>query len=74
MDALKILPNLTDQTTWDYDDEADVLYISIGQPTEAISIDIGDGTLMRYVESEDRLVGITVIGLKARLARELNDH
>jgi uncharacterized protein YuzE len=73
MDVLKILPNSVDRTTWDYDDEADVLYISIGQPTEAVSIDIGDGTLMRYVESENRLVGITVIGLRTRLARELTD-
>jgi hypothetical protein len=42
MDALKILPNSIDQTNWDYDDETDVLYISIYQLTEEISMDIGD--------------------------------
>ncbi len=72
MDAIKILPK-SDRANWDYDEEADVLYISIGEPTPTVAVDIGEGTLMRYTESDDRLVGITVIGLKQRFARELNN-
>ena len=28
---------------WDYDGEADVVYLSVGEPRPAISVDIGEG-------------------------------
>lgn len=42
MDAIRILEK-PDQITWDYDEEADVLYLSIGEPRPAVGVDIGDG-------------------------------
>jgi hypothetical protein len=42
MEAIKILegnPNLS----WEYDEEADVLYVSVGEPQPALGVDIGEG-------------------------------
>lgn len=55
---------------WDYDEEADVLYVSFGEPRPAIGIDAGDGVIVRYDETVGRVVGLTVVGLRARIARE----
>ena len=59
---------------WDYDQEADVLYLSIDKPQPAVSIDIGDGLIARYSESQQEIVGLTVIGLRSRLLKELADR
>ena len=72
MDPVRILKESND-ITWYYDEEADVLYLSIGDPKPAVGVDIGDGTVLRYDEDRGELVGITLIGLKARLLRELAD-
>ena len=53
---------------WDYDAEADVLYISFGDPEPALTLDLGEGVLARYRESDNSLVGFTVIGARLRLA------
>lgn len=55
---------------WEYDDEADVLYVSFGEPRPAVGIDAGDGIIVRYDESAGRVVGLTVVGLRARIARQ----
>lgn len=56
---------------WDYDGEADVLYISVGKPREAFGIDIGDGVIVRYSEAEGEVVGLTILGLRNRLEQFL---
>ena len=56
-----------------YDDEADVLYISIGDPKPALGVDLGDGVIVRYDETRNEIVGATIIGLRERTARELAD-
>jgi len=71
MDTLTILEKPTD-LQWDYDEEADVLYISIGDPQPAIGIDIGEGLVLRYNEVEQDVVGLTIVGLRARLLKELS--
>ncbi len=58
-----------EQANWDYDDEADVLYLSVGKPRPAIGIDIGDGVVLRYDEATQEVVGLTVIGLRAKVAK-----
>ena len=70
MEALKILekPN---SLRWDYDEEADVLYLSIDEPKPAIGIDIGEGVVVRYDETENRVVGLTLTGFKARVLKNL---
>jgi len=57
-------------TDWSYDSEADVLYISFGKPRVAIGEDVGDGVIIRYDEQTGQVVGITIIGLRARLERK----
>lgn len=56
---------------WDYDEEADVLYLSIGEPRSAIGVDIGEGLVVRIDETAQSVVGLTIIGLRARTIKEL---
>lgn len=58
---------------WDYDEEADVLYLSMGDPRPAIGIDIGEGLVVRFDETEQSVVGLTVIGLRARTLQALTN-
>jgi uncharacterized protein YuzE len=66
MEAVKILEKPA-VINWDYDGEADVLYLSLGEPTPAVGVDIGDGVILRYDEERQEVVGLTLIGLRARL-------
>lgn len=66
MEAIKILEK-KENISWEYDEEADVLYISIGEPRKALGIDIGDGAILRYIEETGEVVGVTLLGLKKRL-------
>jgi uncharacterized protein YuzE len=70
MEALKILEKSA-KINWDYDEEADVLYLSINEPCPAISVDVRDGIILRYDEVNNELVGLTLIGLKSRLVNNL---
>jgi uncharacterized protein YuzE len=72
MDILKILDR-SQGVTWDYDEEADVLYLSIGEPKAAVGLDAGDGVILRYDEEHQELVGVTLVGLRARLVQRLGD-
>lgn len=65
MEALKILGK-KENIDWDYDEEADVLYLSITKPQKAIGVDLGDGIIVRYREDTNEIVGLTIIGFKAR--------
>ena len=56
---------------WDYDEEADVLYISVGKPKKAVGHDIGDGLIVRWDEKEKEVVGLTIIGLRERLSESV---
>jgi uncharacterized protein YuzE len=69
MDAVRILQNPSD-VSWDYDEEADVLYVSVGRPQPALGVDIGDGVILRYNETRNAVVGLTIIGLRAKLQDE----
>ncbi len=72
MEAVKILEKPV-AITWDYDEEADVLYLSIGEPRSAVGMDIGEGIVIRYDETRKEVVGVTLIGLRARLLKSLAD-
>lgn len=62
------------EVNWDYDEEADVLYLSLGEPRQAVGVDIGEGVITRYDEANKEVVGITLIGLRARLLKELDPN
>ncbi|MDP8923089.1 MAG: DUF2283 domain-containing protein [Chloroflexota bacterium] len=68
MEAVTILPSGA-VTTSEYDAEADVLYISVGDPRPALGVDIGDGLVVRFDEAKREVAGLTIIGFRERLAR-----
>ncbi len=56
----------------DYDREADVLYLSAGDPAKAVDFDESpDGHALRF-DADGRLVGITIVGAR-RLVDERRD-
>jgi uncharacterized protein YuzE len=70
MEAIKILDKKKN-LNWDYDEEVDVLYISIGNPRKAVGVDIGEGAVVRYKEDTKEVVGLTFIGIRERLLNSL---
>lgn len=52
--AIKILERPA-EVVWDYDEEADVLYLSVGEPRPAVGVDIGEGVVARYDEENKEL-------------------
>ena len=54
----------TGRVNWDYDKEADTLYISFGKPVPALTLDLGNGVLARYLRDSDKLVGFTITSVK----------
>lgn len=70
MEAMKILSQ-SEHIHRDYDEEADVLYLSVGEPRPALGIDVGDSLIVRYDEGRREVVGLTVIGLRQRVDQEL---
>jgi len=49
-----------------YDDQADVLYISIGDPRPGIAIEANDGNFIRYAQGTDKIIGITILDFAER--------
>lgn len=70
MEAVRINER-QDGLHWSYDQEGDVLYISVGQPRNAVGLDLGNGLVARYDERSGDVVGLTVIGLRARMEDRL---
>jgi len=70
MEAIKILED-AQALNWEYDEEADVLYISIGEPRPAVGTDIGEGVIVRYDEKKKEVVGLTILGFRARTLQSL---
>ena len=66
----KLMVEKPEQVSWEYDREADVLYISFGKPQPAVSLDLGSGIVARYLENSHKVVGFTIIGLKNVLKAE----
>ena len=72
MEILKI-SDKPDTVDWEYDDEADVLYLSMGKPKPAVGIDIGEGVVVRYDEANNEVVGLTVLGLRERILEGMTE-
>lgn len=70
MEAMRIFAK-KERLDWDYDAEADVLYLSFGEPQAALGVDIGEGVVVRYDNVSNEVVGLTIVGLKQKLLREL---
>ncbi|MBX3066807.1 MAG: DUF2283 domain-containing protein [Anaerolineae bacterium] len=53
-----------------YDKEADVLYLSVGDPRPAVSREIGDDVLLRLDPDTGQIVGMTILNLSDRESLE----
>lgn len=73
MEALKILEGKP-PLNWEFDEEADVLYISVGKPRPAVGTDIGEGVIVRYDKKKKEVVGITIIGFRARTLQSMSEE
>lgn len=54
-----------------YDLQADVLYLSIGEPHPAISREVGDDVLLQIDPQTGDEVGLTVLNLSTRESAEM---
>jgi len=63
MEALKM--EKPREVNWEYDEGADVLYISFGKPEPALTLDLGNGVLARYKKGSNKMIGFTITGIKA---------
>ena len=54
------------KTFTDYDEDADMLYISFDKPKIAITIEGNDGELIRIDPYTKEIVGVTIIDFKQR--------
>ena len=70
VDTVKILEK-KERLDWDYDEEADVLYLSLGKPRKAAGVDLSQGVVVRYDEKKKEVVGLTILGIRARLIESL---
>ena len=52
-----------------YDKDADVLYLSIGEPRAATGVETPEGHIVRY-DDEGHVVGLTIIGARELLATQ----
>jgi uncharacterized protein YuzE len=71
MKAEKLFNKRQGPLDWEYDGEADTLYLSFGKPRPATGIDIGEGVVLRYDEKARKLIGLTIIGVGRRLEEYL---
>ncbi len=71
LELLESVPHLlklpSKQIWFDFDDEADVLYVSFERPQGATDSELTeDGVVMRY--RGDRLVGVTILNVHRRFS------
>jgi len=66
METVKIVEKAA-RLDWEYDQEADVLYLNLGRPRKAVGVDIGDGVVVRIDEKKREVVGVTILGMRARV-------
>lgn len=73
MEALKIFEK-DENVNWNYDADADVLYISLGKPKKAEGIDIGNGVIMRVDPQSNEIVGVTIINPVHRTFQQIKKN
>lgn len=67
MEAVKLFDRKDQTVTWDYDGEADTVYLSFGEPRPAVGVDLGEGVIVRYDERAREVVGLTLVGVGRKL-------
>lgn len=56
--------------TFEYDEHADVLYISVGDPRPALSEELDDGVVVRRDPDTKKVVGLTIIDFRTTFLKE----
>ncbi len=51
-----------------YDREADVLYLSVGRPQKARTVEIGRDFILRLNSKTDRVIGLTIVDFSKHFA------
>ncbi len=72
LELLQSLPHLmklpSKQMWFDFDDDADVLYVSFERPQGATDSELtNDGVILRY--RGEQLVGVTILNVSKRIAQ-----
>jgi uncharacterized protein YuzE len=67
MEAIRLFDKSDIPVDWEYDGEADTLYISFGRPRPATGLDVGEGVVLRYDEQAREVVGLMIVGVGRRL-------
>jgi len=65
----KVVP-IGEKFQYDYDQEADCLYISFGEPRPCLGKE-KDGLILRFDINTDEFVGVTITSFKKKLAKVL---
>lgn len=63
-----------EMTSLFYDREADVLYITIGEPQVAISRELENDVLVRVQPDTGKIVGMTVLNFVSRFSTLKQEH
>jgi uncharacterized protein YuzE len=67
MEAVKLFDQKKAPVDWEYDGDADTLYISFGKTKPTVGVDVGEGVIVRYDEKAREVVGLTLIGVGKRM-------
>ena len=59
---------MAEMTTIFYDKEGDVLYLTIGEPQEAVSREMGNDILLRVHPETGKILGLTVLNFVSRFS------
>jgi len=51
-----------------YDREADVLYLSVGRPQKARTVEVGRDFILRLDPKTDRVIGLTIVDFSKHFA------
>lgn len=52
--------------TISYDHDADVVYLSFGEPTKAVSEEVEEGVFARYNSETEELAGLTILNFSKK--------
>lgn len=74
MEAARLFEKRDTPADWEYDSDADTLYISFGTPKPALGVDVGEGVIVRYDEKAREVVGLTLFGVGKRMEEYLRKN
>lgn len=62
---------LTTKIVSNYDEEDDILYLSIGKPTPSITTETDDGILIRKEKGSNKITGVTILDYKYKKSNNI---